>query len=172
MRMGEPELSELSELGRGGWAGRGAGLGRLSRSQGDARQPALYYSPPGTSYTIVERPASSHAAQRPRGTHLGARSPAHPPATQRKRPISPEQVLRLLGQGGAARRGRAPAGQAPLPASSPPSTTHHVSIHPFHTYLTLYYLYTVFKVKLTAPVRDGVCKHSSHISTKMWRVRR
>lgn len=57
----------------------------------------------------------------------------------KKRPISPEQVLRLFGQGGAAALGKAlppshpPAPlPAPLPArrhspaSSPSSTTHHV----------------------------------------------
>lgn len=57
----------------------------------------------------------------------------------KKRPISPEQVLRLFGQGGAAALGKAlppshpPPVPAPLPArrhspaSSPSSTTHHVS---------------------------------------------
>ncbi|XP_039281339.1 uncharacterized protein LOC111064115 isoform X3 [Nilaparvata lugens] len=83
--------------GFGGGGPRGTGGGR----------PGLYYSPPGTSYTIVERPPA------PRGTYLGpspaSASSASPlaaapsstavqrPATGKKRPISPEQVLKMLG---------------------------------------------------------------------------
>lgn len=86
--------------------GRGGGTGSRGRS-------GLYYSPPGTSYTIVERPP-------PRGTYLGSTTiatpnnshhqpqshhqqpPQHHQQPQRtpggkKRPISPEQVLKLFG---------------------------------------------------------------------------
>ncbi|XP_052758536.1 whirlin isoform X6 [Galleria mellonella] len=124
----------------------------------------VYYSPPGTSYTIVERPASSHGHHAPYSQHhysgklsrtpyLGSTTIANSAAgasslrnstnhlsaaNGKKRPISPEQVLRLFGQGGAAALGKAlppshpPAPlPAPLPArrhspaSSPSSTTHH-----------------------------------------------
>ncbi|KOB67693.1 Whirlin, partial [Operophtera brumata] len=131
----------------------------------DARTRArggVYYSPPGTSYTIVERPASSHGhhtsyshsytGKLSRQPYLGSstignsagatslrNSTNHLSAATngKKRPISPEQVLRLFGQGGAAALGKAlppshpPAVPAPLPArrhspaSSPSSTTHH-----------------------------------------------
>ncbi|XP_059060375.1 whirlin isoform X5 [Achroia grisella] len=124
----------------------------------------VYYSPPGTSYTIVERPASSHghhasysqhhySGKLSRTPYLGSTTIANSAAgasslrnstnhlsaaNGKKRPISPEQVLRLFGQGGAAALGKAlppshpPAPlPAPLPArrhspaSSPSSTTHH-----------------------------------------------
>ncbi|XP_053601242.1 whirlin isoform X7 [Plodia interpunctella] len=133
----------------------------------DARARArggVYYSPPGTSYTIVERPASSHghhasysqhhySGKLTRTPYLGSTTIANSTAgatslrnstnhlsapNGKKRPISPEQVLRLFGQGGAAALGKAlppshpPAPlPAPLPArrhspaSSPSSTTHH-----------------------------------------------
>ncbi|XP_037297597.1 whirlin isoform X3 [Manduca sexta] len=139
---------------------------RQSYEAEDARARArggVYYSPPGTSYTIVERPASSHghhtsyqhhySGKLSRAPYLGSTNIAnsaagaaslrnstnHLSATNgKKRPISPEQVLRLFGQGGAAALGKAlppshpPAPlPAPLttrrhsPASSPSSTTHH-----------------------------------------------
>ncbi|XP_075213804.1 whirlin protein dyschronic [Lycorma delicatula] len=76
--------------------GRGGSTGPRGRS-------GLYYSPPGTSYTIVERPP-------PRGTYLGpttANNNVHNQQHQhqqqqrtpagKKRPISPEQVLKLFG---------------------------------------------------------------------------
>ncbi|KAG6457594.1 hypothetical protein O3G_MSEX010364 [Manduca sexta] len=142
---------------------------RQSYEAEDARARArggVYYSPPGTSYTIVERPASSHghhtsyqhhySGKLSRAPYLGSTNIAnsaagaaslrnstnHLSATNgKKRPISPEQVLRLFGQGGAAALGKAlppshpPAPlPAPLttrrhsPASSPSSTTHHVRV--------------------------------------------
>lgn len=58
--------------------------------RGPRGRSGLYYSPPGTSYTIVERPAGNQ----PRGTYLGAT----PTTGNKKRPISPEQVLKMLGQ--------------------------------------------------------------------------
>lgn len=71
-------------MGRGG---PGGGRGRSG----------LYYSPPGTSYTIVERPAPKH----PRGTYLGSSSTfsnnSRTPVSSKKRPISPEQVLKMFG---------------------------------------------------------------------------
>ncbi|XP_047514701.1 whirlin isoform X7 [Pieris napi] len=196
MRSGEGEGSELAEFGARwpppytayGWRSAtpqhppAHHLARHSRSQQwlqdnrhtsyeaeDARVRArggVYYSPPGTSYTIVERPASSHG-HHPAYSHypgklsrtpyvgsttlansaVGAtslrNSTSHLTANNgKKRPISPEQVLRLFGQGGAAALGKAlppshpPAPlpvplPAPLPtrrhspASSPSSTTHH-----------------------------------------------
>lgn len=86
-------------------------MGRRGGSLGPRGRSGLYYSPPGTSYTIVERPP-------PRGTYLGPSSTAtpnnshhqapqqhhHPPTHHpqrtpagKKRPISPEQVLKLFG---------------------------------------------------------------------------
>ncbi|CAF4784917.1 unnamed protein product [Pieris macdunnoughi] len=193
MRSGEGEGSELAEFGARwpppytayGWRSAtpqhppAHHLARHSRSQQDNRHTSyeaedarvrarggVYYSPPGTSYTIVERPASSHG-HHPAYSHypgklsrtpyvgsttlansaVGAtslrNSTSHLTATNgKKRPISPEQVLRLFGQGGAAALGKAlppshpPAPlpvplPAPLPtrrhspASSPSSTTHH-----------------------------------------------
>lgn len=83
MRAGE-EFSEMAELGGGyRWAG-GGGWGRTPPPSGgryppgsyeaeDAHGPVpghrsggrtgLYYSPPGTSYTIVERPSSHHTSR-------------------------------------------------------------------------------------------------------------
>lgn len=89
MRAGE-EYSELTELGgpHGGRFGGGGGTASWVRTPGRSRGAAeaedvlgpngsprnprgrsgLYYSPPGTSYTIVERPSS--------GLHH------HPPASR------------------------------------------------------------------------------------------
>lgn len=91
MRAGE-EFSELTELGGphgGRFGGGGGGTATWCRTPGRTRGPAeaedvlgpngsprtnprgrsgLYYSPPGTSYTIVERPSS--------GLHH------HPPASR------------------------------------------------------------------------------------------
>ncbi|XP_050670402.1 whirlin [Leptidea sinapis] len=191
MRSGEGEGSELTEFGARwpppysqGYGWRSATpqhppshhLARHSRSQQDNRHTSyeaedarsrarggVYYSPPGTSYTIVERPASSHghhpsyshhySAKLSRTPYVGSSTLAnsavgatslrnstnHLSASNgKKRPISPEQVLRLFGQGGAAALGKAlppshppPALPAPIttrrhsPASSPSSTTHH-----------------------------------------------
>ncbi|CAF4784935.1 unnamed protein product [Pieris macdunnoughi] len=192
MRSGEGEGSELAEFGARwpppytayGWRSAtpqhppAHHLARHSRSQQDNRHTSyeaedarvrarggVYYSPPGTSYTIVERPASSHGhhpayshypGKLSRTPYVGSttlansagatslrNSTSHLTATNgKKRPISPEQVLRLFGQGGAAALGKAlppshpPAPlpvplPAPLPtrrhspASSPSSTTHH-----------------------------------------------
>ncbi|XP_037976711.1 uncharacterized protein LOC105381399 [Plutella xylostella] len=186
MRSGEAaEGSELAELGARwpphaqpyGWTRSATPqhppahhLARHSRSQQDNRHTSYeaedargrarggtYYSPPGTSYTIVERPASSHGHHAPYSQHhypaklgrtpyLGStaignstgpaslrNSTSHLSAVNgKKRPISPEQVLRLFGQGGAAALGKAlppshppPAPRRHSPASSPSSTTHH-----------------------------------------------
>ncbi|XP_063617471.1 whirlin isoform X9 [Cydia splendana] len=124
----------------------------------DARARArggVYYSPPGTSYTIVERPASSHGHHASYSQHYSGKLTRQPylgsstignsaagatslrnstshlsAANGKKRPISPEQVLRLFGQGGAAALGKAlppshPPARRHSPASSPSSTTHH-----------------------------------------------
>uniref|UniRef100_A0A1I8QAK5 PDZ domain-containing protein n=1 Tax=Stomoxys calcitrans TaxID=35570 RepID=A0A1I8QAK5_STOCA len=140
----------------------GAGTGRSG----------LYYSPPGTSYTIIERPHSPHYYYNSAGVatkggslpgrgsaYLSSSSPSNylnsmsgtlPTSTaarhamnsasamangNKKRPISPEQVLRMFGatqsssvptssyhysNGTRDRTGRR------SPASSPPSTTHQI----------------------------------------------
>lgn len=71
MRAGE-ELSEMSEYGRyygrtpppGGtryaYAAEADDRGTTAGAPGRA---GLYYSPPGTSYTIVERPSSHHTSR-------------------------------------------------------------------------------------------------------------
>ncbi|XP_055314256.1 whirlin [Sitodiplosis mosellana] len=142
---------------------------RITNSTSSLRATGRYYSPPGTSYTIIERPHSPHyyPQQNPpkggslpnRGAYLGSSShipnanapmlgtgissssvnvssSRHASNINKKRPISPEQVLRLFGtttssssapsnynysNGIARERGRR------SPASSPPSTTHHVN---------------------------------------------
>ncbi|XP_047986834.1 whirlin isoform X4 [Leguminivora glycinivorella] len=159
-----------------GWTARSATpqhppqhhLARHSRSQQDNRHTSyeaedarararggVYYSPPGTSYTIVERPASSHGHHASYSHHYSGKLSRQPylgsstignsaagatslrnstshltAANGKKRPISPEQVLRLFGQGGAAALGKAlppahPPARRHSPASSPSSTTHH-----------------------------------------------
>ncbi|XP_045472581.1 whirlin isoform X2 [Harmonia axyridis] len=168
MRTGE-EYSELADLGStyggryGGstWSrntpGRGAGRGAVAAEaedvlgpNGTPRGPArsrsgLYYSPPGTSYTIVERPSSvmQHHTSRerefnvlasPRGTYLGS-NPNFPTtrssgrSNNKKRPISPEQVLRLFGNSATPQTNSKLNPERPRrsPASSPPSTTHQVN---------------------------------------------
>lgn len=150
------------------------GNSRIGNSTSSLRgRSGLYYSPPGTSYTIIERPHSPHyyyntstsgtqakgGSLPGRGVYLGsssahiASSASGPPGSSsstvpvsssiasrhnanKKRPISPEQVLRLFGtttssssapsnynyiNGGVRERGRR------SPASSPPSTTHQVN---------------------------------------------
>ncbi|XP_046867802.1 whirlin isoform X1 [Drosophila willistoni] len=153
----------------GAAVGSGVGVGAGGRS-------GLYYSPPGTSYTIIERPHSPHyyynsAGVPTKGGSLPGRGSAYlssspsshmaagtagtlPTSTaasgrhgagssssamgngNKKRPISPEQVLRMFGatqsssvptssyhysNGGTRdRTGRR------SPASSPPSTTHQI----------------------------------------------
>lgn len=144
------------------------GGARIGNSTNSLRgRSGLYYSPPGTSYTIVERPHSpnyyynaSASAQLKSGSlparsYLGSSSnvlgaersgvatTVSSSATAagggrhngKKRPISPEQVLRLFGaqpssataasssyhySNGTRDRGRR------SPASSPPSTTHQI----------------------------------------------
>lgn len=146
------------------------GNSRIGNSTSSLRgRSGLYYSPPGTSYTIIERPHSPHyyyntaggaqvkgGSLPNRGIYLGSSSahissnasgatgavPVSSASSRhtaaKKRPISPEQVLRLFGtttssasapsnyhysNGGARDRGRR------SPASSPPSTTHQVRIN-------------------------------------------
>ncbi|XP_057652005.1 disks large homolog 5 isoform X1 [Diorhabda carinulata] len=106
----------------------------------------LYYSPPGTSYTIVERPSSvmHHHPSRdyaynslssPRGTYLGSNpnfsttSGRTSSSNNKKRPISPEQVLRLFGTNNPSSSTVKTGIERPRrsPASSPPSTAHQVN---------------------------------------------
>lgn len=135
------------------------------RSHHRGGRTGLYYSPPGTSYTIIERPSSAmhHHSSRdynehhyntigPRGevdffnneihrhfeenfpfagTYLGSNPNFHHRGTpsggnNKKRPISPEQVLRLFGNNSQSSNPKLnmerPSRRSP--ASSPPSTTH------------------------------------------------
>ncbi|XP_058840630.1 uncharacterized protein LOC131696109 isoform X3 [Topomyia yanbarensis] len=134
------------------------GSTRIGNSTSSLRgRSGLYYSPPGTSYTIVERerPHSPHyyyntAGVPSKGGSLPSRSSyldsaslgvstgagTVPNSTRhngKKRPISPEQVLRMFNttsssssvptsyhSNGTRDRGRR------SPASSPPSTTHQI----------------------------------------------
>ncbi|ENN74425.1 hypothetical protein YQE_09009, partial [Dendroctonus ponderosae] len=156
---GGDEYAELAELG-GGFAAGAAPRGRRIRpgapaeaedalgSQGSPRRPrsGLYYSPPGTSYTIVERPSSAlhhHREYRererehhysslssPRGTYLGSNpnfANSRTPSNNKKRPISPEQVLRLFGTGNHAAGAQKSSTERSRrsPVSSPPSATHN-----------------------------------------------
>ncbi|XP_037047694.1 whirlin isoform X13 [Bradysia coprophila] len=129
---------------------------RIGNSTSSLRgRSGLYYSPPGTSYTIVERPHSPHyyynTAGAPlksgslpgRGTYLG--SSTHVPSgagtvpsstrhNGKKQPLSPEQVIRMFGTTTSSSsvpmsyrysNGTRDRGRR-SPASSPPSTTHQV----------------------------------------------
>ncbi|KMY99475.1 uncharacterized protein Dsimw501_GD12647, isoform H [Drosophila simulans] len=167
--------------GSGPYVGSSAAAGgsRVGNSTSSLRgaggRSGLYYSPPGTSYTIVERPHSPHyyfnsAGVPTKGGSLPGRGSAYlssspashmaagtagtlPTSTaasgrsmgqhassngNKKRPISPEQVLRMFGatqsssvptssyhysNGGTRDRDRTGRGS---PASSPPSTTHQI----------------------------------------------
>lgn len=171
--------------GHGHYGGSAGGIGsRVGNSTSSLRasggggggRSGLYYSPPGTSYTIIERPHSPHyyynsAGVPTKGGSLPGRGSAYlssspsshmaagtagtlPTSTaasgrhgssamgngNKKRPISPEQVLRMFGatqsssvptssyhysNGGTRDRDR--TGRR-SPASSPPSTTHQVSL--------------------------------------------
>ncbi|XP_068903148.1 whirlin isoform X2 [Tenebrio molitor] len=169
MRAGE-EYSELAELGSSYVGGGRYGGTAWTRTPGRSRtntMPAeaedvldpngsprghsrsrsgLYYSPPGTSYTIVERPSSvmHHHSSRdynthhyntltsPRGTYLGSNpnfntASRTTPSNNKKRPISPEQVLRLFGSNNQSNTKLNPERPRRSPASSPPSTTHQVN---------------------------------------------
>lgn len=170
--------------GQGHYGGSAGGIGsRVGNSTSSLRasggRSGLYYSPPGTSYTIVERPHSPHyyynsAGVPTKGGSLPGRGSAYlssspsshmaagtagtlPTSTaasgrhgssamgngNKKRPISPEQVLRMFGatqsssvptssyhySNGGTRdrdRDRDRTGRR-SPASSPPSTTHQVN---------------------------------------------
>ncbi|XP_037934479.1 protein lap4 [Teleopsis dalmanni] len=144
---------------------------RNSTSSLRGGRSGLYYSPPGTSYTIVERPHSPHyyynsAGVPTKGGSLPGRGSAYlsspsslmaagggsgtlPNSTaatgvsgrhtmngNKKRPISPEQVLRMFG---ATQSSSVPTSSYHYsngirgdrtgrrsPASSPPSTTHQI----------------------------------------------
>ncbi|KAH8380575.1 hypothetical protein KR009_011525 [Drosophila setifemur] len=167
----------------GGMSAAAAGGSRVGNSTSSLRaaggRSGLYYSPPGTSYTIIERPHSPHyyynsAGVPTKGGSLPGRGSAYlssspashmaagtagtlPTSTaasgrsmgqhsgsngNKKRPISPEQVLRMFGagatqsssvptssyhysNGGTRDRDRDRTGRR-SPASSPPSTTHQI----------------------------------------------
>ncbi|XP_060844315.1 harmonin-like isoform X3 [Rhopalosiphum padi] len=109
--------------GSGGSGGRAAEaedvMGHYGRNKGGVNKirTGLYYSPPGTSYTILEKPpAASPPPPPPRATYLressaGVSGPNHPGtgsnsnrsnnvssrgSSGKKRPISPEQVLKMF----------------------------------------------------------------------------
>ncbi|XP_029342648.1 E3 ubiquitin-protein ligase PDZRN3-B isoform X3 [Acyrthosiphon pisum] len=109
--------------GSGGSGGRAAEaedvMGHYGRTKGGVNKirTGLYYSPPGTSYTILEKPpAASPPPPPPRATYLressaGVSGPNHPGtgsnsnrsnnagsrgSSGKKRPISPEQVLKMF----------------------------------------------------------------------------
>ncbi|KAI4464467.1 pdz domain containing whirlin and harmonin-related [Holotrichia oblita] len=128
------------------------------RSHHRGGRTGLYYSPPGTSYTIIERPSSAmhHHSSRdynehhyntigPRGTYLGSNPNFHHRGTpsggnNKKRPISPEQVLRLFGNNSQSSNPKLNMERSSRrsPASSPPSTTHQsnyrgLSLHELST---------------------------------------
>ncbi|XP_064545742.1 uncharacterized protein dysc isoform X2 [Drosophila montana] len=160
--------------GSAGGIGSRVGNSTSSLRAGGTGRSGLYYSPPGTSYTIVERPHSPHyyynsAGVPTKGGSLPGRGSAYlssspsshmaagtagtlPTSTaasgrhaasamgngNKKRAISPEQVLRMFGatqsssvptssyhysNGGTRDRDR--TGRR-SPASSPPSTTHQI----------------------------------------------
>ncbi|KAL0273927.1 UNVERIFIED_CONTAM: hypothetical protein PYX00_006486 [Menopon gallinae] len=116
-----------------------AGVGPPGAAQSRSRS-GLYYSPPGTSYTIVERPVATtaitqqhHAGSKPvrafaGSSHSQPHSHSHTPRTApnsagKKRPMSPEDVLKMFGP--SANKGSNYGRRSQSPASSPPSTTHH-----------------------------------------------
>ncbi|KAL5237701.1 hypothetical protein ACI65C_005111 [Semiaphis heraclei] len=109
--------------GSGGSGGRAAEaedvMGHYGRTKGGVNKirTGLYYSPPGTSYTILEKPpAASPPPPPPRATYLressaGVSGSNHPGtgsnsnrsnnagsrgSSGKKRPISPEQVLKMF----------------------------------------------------------------------------
>lgn len=151
---------------------------RISSSNSSLRggRSSLFYSPPGTSYTIIERPHSPHYYYNSAGipskggslpgrgsTYLATSSPANhminmsgsamptssstrytmPSASvasygNKKRPISPEQVLRMFGAPQSSSssvptssyhysNGTRDRSGHRSPASSPPSATHQVN---------------------------------------------
>ncbi|XP_032309673.1 whirlin isoform X6 [Drosophila ananassae] len=157
-------------------AAGGARVGNSTSSlRGGGGRSGLYYSPPGTSYTIIERPHSPHyyynsAGVPTKGGSLPGRGSAYlssspashmaagtagtlPTSTaasgrsmgqhsgsngNKKRPISPEQVLRMFGAS-ATQSSSVPTSSYHYsnggtrdrtgrrsPASSPPSTTHQI----------------------------------------------
>ncbi|XP_012159965.2 whirlin isoform X2 [Ceratitis capitata] len=165
-----------ASVGLSGTYGIGSRIGNSTSSLRGGGRSGLYYSPPGTSYTIVERPHSPHyyyntAGAPTKGGSLPGRGSSYLSSTasptghmaatggggtlpnstatmggrahssmgmangNKKRPISPEQVLRMFGatqsssvptssyhysNGTRDRTGRR------SPASSPPSTTHQM----------------------------------------------
>lgn len=129
------------------------------RSQPVSLKTAILHTVTKLEYVLVSTPASGRANHSPNTSSVfiaGAtslrNSTNHLSAATngKKRPISPEQVLRLFGQGGAAALGKAlppshpPAAPAPVqtrrhsPASSPSSTTHHVSLPAIETTVPQY----------------------------------
>lgn len=181
-RIGNSTSSLRAGIVGGAGGGGVAGIGGLAATGGGGRS-GLYYSPPGTSYTIVERPHSPHyyynsAGVATKGGSLPGRGSAYLSSSpsnymsgtlptssaarhaistasgtgvmngnKSKRPISPEQVLRMFGatqsssvptssyhysNGTRDRSGRR------SPASSPPSTSHQVSLFLENKYIFKY----------------------------------
>ncbi|XP_044579620.1 whirlin isoform X5 [Cotesia glomerata] len=107
------EAEDLDPISGGGGVGASISSSNSSRHIGHNRG---YYSPPGTSYTIVERPPSAphhHSSHTtPYRHHRGH-------TTNSSGAISPEQVLRIFNNGVAERR----QNERRTPASSPASVS-------------------------------------------------
>lgn len=189
----------ISRIGNSTSSLRGAN----SMSTGGGGRTGLYYSPPGTSYTIIERPHSPHYYYNTAGTapskggslpgrgsgyhhasqgHIAGpavsssassapvpgtvpSSTRHTPHNGKKRPISPEQVLRMLGATTSSSvptsyhysngtRDRGGTGGRRSPASSPPSTTHQVRC--FYVFTTVRYIALQFDTVLVLVIRNNV----------------
>ncbi|KAL1513449.1 hypothetical protein ABEB36_002859 [Hypothenemus hampei] len=190
---GGDEYAELAELGgnfasgaassRGGRRTRGGAPAEAEDAlgpQGSPRRPrsGLYYSPPGTSYTIVERPSSAlhhHREYRekerehhysslsgPRGTYLGSNpnfTNSRISSNNKKRPISPEQVLRLFGTGNnAATVSKSNVERSRRsPVSSPPSTTHNYRLPVYSPSIHELATRTVNMVRDPQDLGFGIC---------------
>ncbi|XP_023288794.1 whirlin, partial [Orussus abietinus] len=135
-----------------------------STGRHQAGQHRGYYSPPGTSYTIVERPPSAphhHSSHTTPYRHRG-----HPGTASG--PISPEQVLRLFGNGPSERRqtdrrtpASSPASVSALRSSSSQPTSQNPQSPPMPQPLSLQEL-TVRTITMTRDPPDshhgfGIC---------------
>ncbi|CAG5102520.1 Similar to Whrn: Whirlin (Rattus norvegicus) [Cotesia congregata] len=109
------EAEDLDPISGGGGGGVGASISSSNSSRHIGHNRG-YYSPPGTSYTIVERPPSAphhHSSHTtPYRHHRGH-------TTNSSGAISPEQVLRIFNNGVAERR----QNERRTPASSPASVS-------------------------------------------------
>lgn len=113
---------------------------RTQSSSTQARgRPGIYYSPPGTSYTIVERPVATSSinqqysetssSQKFSPAYHQSRSLSHSPrsgtkSSGTKRPMSPEEILNMFGS--TPGKGKTTSRRSQSPAASPtPPPRHH-----------------------------------------------